>query len=334
MPMAARRGFPLHAYVWVPIAALVLLVGAVTCGINYMMTKSALERAMVDANTRISHEMLERAEAMVVPAQAAVTLLSHSSLADATTLAQRMARVALVRDVLGGSPVLQSLYLGYADGSFFYVRRVHDEPEGAPYHAPAATAYIIQSIDLEAGTARGMQIFLDDNLHELERRVVPDFAQRYDPRKRPWYTEAMAAGKLVRTDPYVFFSDHEAGETLAAPTISRNAVAGGDYRLDTLGQALARDRSTPGSVLAVLNARGQLVAIDRPPPEWMTAPDAVQAALLGRPEDYGLPVLTRLAARVASADEPGRGLRRVGFRLAAVHPVAGARGQSAWGNDG
>ena len=123
MPPATRRGFPLHAYIWAPFAVLVLLVGAGACGVNYLMTKSALEHAMADANERISREMLEKVEDMVLPTQAAVTLVSHSSLGDATTLAQRMARVALVRDALGTSPVLQSLFLGYADGSFFYARQ-------------------------------------------------------------------------------------------------------------------------------------------------------------------------------------------------------------------
>ncbi|AVA35055.1 HD-GYP domain-containing protein (c-di-GMP phosphodiesterase class II) [Cupriavidus metallidurans] len=303
MPPATRRGFPLHAYIWAPFAVLVLLVGAVACGVNYLMTKSALEHAMADANERISREMLEKVEDMVLPTQAAVTLVSHSSLGDATTLAQRMARVALVRDALGTSPVLQSLFLGYADGSFFYVRRVRDDAERGPYQAPAGSAYVIQSIDHDAGAAFGQLIFLDTDLNELARRPTPDFVKRYDPRKRPWYMEAIAAGKLVRTEPYMFFSDYQAGETIAVPTRAGSAVAGGDFRLDTLGQALARDRTTPGSVLAVLNAQGQLVAIDRSPPEWMSAPDAMRTGLLGKPEDYGLPVLSSLAAQVGSGSE-------------------------------
>jgi len=307
MAMALRRSFPLQAYVWALFGSLVLLVGALTCGIDYMLTKSALERAMTGSTERISREMLEKAEEIVAPAQAAVTLISHSSLADAGTLPQRLARVALVRDALGASPVLQSLYMGYADGSFFYVRKVSDDVGRSAYQAPARTAYVIQSIDHDAGQARGRLIFLDGDLKQIDARPAEDFAQRFDPRTRPWYAEAMKTGKLVRTEPYLFFTERESGETLAVTTPGGRAVAGGDFRLDTLGQVLARDRTTPGTVLAVLDATGQLIAIDRAPPDSLSAPDSLQTGPLGKPEDYGLPVLTGLAARLAASGDAAAG---------------------------
>jgi len=307
MAMALRRSYPLQAYVWALFGSLVLLVGALTCGINYLMTKAALERAMGETTERISREMLDKAEEMVVPAQAAVTLLSHSSLADAGTLAQRMARVALIRDALGASSVLQALYVGYADGSFFYVRKVSDDVERSIYRAPALTAYVIQSIDHDAGAPRGRMIFLDSDLKEISTRQAEDFAQRFDPRTRPWYVEAMRSGKLVRTEPYLFFTEREAGETLAVPTLARHAVAGGDFRLDALGKVLARGKTTPGSALAMLDAAGQLVAIDRAPPDSLSAPDSLQAGPLGKLEDYGLPVLTGLAEMLVAKGEAAAG---------------------------
>jgi hypothetical protein len=56
----------------------------------------------------------------------AVTLISHSSLADAQTLDARMTRLVLLRDALDASPV--------------YVRRLQDDAVRAMFSAPQSTA--------------------------------------------------------------------------------------------------------------------------------------------------------------------------------------------------
>lgn len=302
MATAVRRSVPLHLHVWTWFGSLVLLVGALVCGINYAMTKAALERSVTDTTQRVSRESLEEVENLMRPAQMAVRLLSHSSLADATTLAQRRQRMALMRDALESSPVLQALFIGYADGSFFYMRPLRDEGERATYKAPPSAAFLVQSVDHDAGRAAGRYIYLGADLHVIGEANAADFAGRYDPRARPWYTAALASGTLVRTDPYMFYSDRESGATLAVPTATRQAVVGGDFRLDALGQLLSHESLTPRAVLALLDRKGALVAINRTMPESVAAPDTVIMNAAGRPEDYGLAVLMRLAARVAPGD--------------------------------
>jgi len=51
----------------------------------------------------------------------------------------------------------------------------------------------------------------------------------YDPRKRPWYQDAMAAGKMVVTAPYADASSGELIITLATPfsVAGRQGVLGG-----------------------------------------------------------------------------------------------------------
>ncbi|MDR6678188.1 methyl-accepting chemotaxis protein [Pseudomonas oryzihabitans] len=48
----------------------------------------------------------------------------------------------------------------------------------------------------------------------------------YDPRKRPWYTEAVAAGGLTLSSPYIFASNGKLGLTISAPLL-RNGQLGG-----------------------------------------------------------------------------------------------------------
>ncbi|KHK57916.1 phosphohydrolase [Ralstonia sp. A12] len=302
--MQTRRSYRLHVHLWVLFGSLMLVVGGLICAIHFINTKSALEAAAAEATHRISRETLDEVEDLMAPAQMAVKLISHSSLAEAQTIEQRLARLALVRDALETSPVLQSLFIGYTDGSFFYVRPLHEAADRAVFHAPNHAAYVVRSVERANGALRGRLYFLDTGLAIIQTVDATDFAARFDPRQRPWFVSAMTTGGLIRTEPYLFFSDRQAGATLAVPTTSRHAVVGGDFRLDVLGQMLSHKETVARSVLALLDASGQVIAIDRDLPASASAPDAIQSGLLAAPADYGMPVLTQLAAVLNVAGAP------------------------------
>src|SRR5690606_23010978 len=59
----------------------------------------------------------------------------------------------------------------------------------------------------------------------------------YDPRTRPWYKDAMAAGGSTLTEPYVDAATGKLIITIATPAGS-SGVAGGDLSLDTLVQII------------------------------------------------------------------------------------------------
>ncbi len=298
--MRTSRNHPLHVHLWVLFGSLVLVVGVLTCGINFLMTKAALEAAASEATHRISRETLEEVEDLLAPAQMAIRLISHSSLAEAQSIEERLARLPLVRDALDTSPVLQALYIGYVDGSFFYVRPLREDADRAVFRAPTHAAFVVRSVERANGAGQGRLYFLDRELAVIQITDAWDFAAKFDPRQRPWYTSATAAGGLIRTEPYIFFSDRQAGATLALPTSSRHAVVGGDFRFDRLGQMLARKETVPRSMLALLDASEQVIAIDRALPESASAPDTIRSGLLAAPADYGLPILTQLAAGVGA----------------------------------
>ncbi|MEV8472382.1 HD domain-containing phosphohydrolase [Ralstonia sp. UNC404CL21Col] len=298
--MQMRRRYPLHVHLWVLFGALVLVLGALICGIHFLMSKAERERAATEATHRISRETLDEVQDLFAPAQMAVKLVSHSSLADAVSNDERLERLALVRDALDTSPVLQSLYVGYDDGSFFYVRPLRETADRDVFKAPSQAAYVVRTVERAGNVAQGKLTFLDAGLAVVKTVDASDFAERFDPRQRPWYVSAITKGGLIRTEPYMFFSDRQAGATLAVPTASRRAVVGGDVRLDLLGRMLARKETVERGLLALLDANGQVIAIDRSPPASASAPDNILSGLLAAPADYGLPVLTQLAANLRS----------------------------------
>ncbi|HSC85071.1 MAG TPA: cache domain-containing protein, partial [Pseudomonas sp.] len=61
--------------------------------------------------------------------------------------------------------------------------------------------------------------------------------ENYDPRTRPWYKDAMAAGGSTLTEPYVDAATGALIMTIATPAGS-NGVIGGDLSLETLVQII------------------------------------------------------------------------------------------------
>ncbi|MCD8548517.1 MAG: methyl-accepting chemotaxis protein [Aeromonadaceae bacterium] len=83
----------------------------------------------------------------------------------------------------------------------------------------------------------------------------------YDPRKRPWYQDAMAAGKMVVTAPYADASSGELIITLATPfpVAGRQGVLGGDVSIQSLVQNVNAIRQE-GIYGILVDQAGNLIA--------------------------------------------------------------------------
>lgn len=87
----------------------------------------------------------------------------------------------------------------------------------------------------------------------------------YDPRKRPWYQDAMAAGKMVVTAPYADASSGNLVISLAEPFQSGDlkGVIAGDISIQSLVQnvnSIARD----GVYALLVDGQGNLIAHQNP----------------------------------------------------------------------
>ena len=106
------------------------------------------------------------------------------------------------------------LYVGYPDGSFFYVMRSNKE-------APGGTRTKVIRHRPEGRT-------VELTWHDADYTVVKtgsDAQDTYDPRTRPWYGDAVERRDVAWTKPYVFFTARKSGIT------SSVAVTNGDGKL-------------------------------------------------------------------------------------------------------
>lgn len=97
----------------------------------------------------------------------------------------------------------------------------------------------------------------------LGHRLVdaPDF----DPRGRPWFKEAMALDRTVRTDLYRFASTGEPGVTIARRLDGGAGVVGIDLTLQDLNEILRGQPIVAGDgLMALLRENGEVVAASAP----------------------------------------------------------------------
>lgn len=193
---------------------------------------------------------------------------------------------------LGISPFTSTLYTGFDDGGFVLLRKLPTAAARRKVDAPDGARYILE-IDPPAAQGGGRQVsFLDAGLAAIETRADP--TRPYDPRKRPWYREAMASRGAILTDPYGFFLSQDRGLTIARRLQSGHGVAGADFTLADLSQALAQMKSTPSSILLIANDHGQVLASSEP-----MAPGQARAAT-ATPQSPSAAILADMVAAAAN----------------------------------
>ena len=290
--------YPLHLQISTLFIALILLISSVIGFLGYKSSRQLLESTSTELNARISKETLSEFRNLVAPAGMAMRLISQSKVTEADTLDERLAYLELIREALEGSPAISAFYIGYANGDFFFTRRLADAAEQAYFKAPADAAYLVQSID----DGQGEFIFIDAAGGILRRDPQPDYAASYDPRQRFWYSSAIKTGEQAYTEPYVFYSNKKVGSTISRRSTRGDAVAGADIQLETLGLSLARQKVTPGSQIVLADGKGQTIAFEAPD-KAVSFPNGPEAPPRLTPiAELGIPAFAALAAQAGSFD--------------------------------
>lgn len=164
--------------------------------------------------------------------------------------------------ILQHSETVLNVYVGLKDGSFRQARRIHDH--SVPIHGalPPADSEFAYRLVAQAGGPPVLDryVFLDAKLNRLGEVAAES---GYDPRARPWYGTAVAAGATTITDPEVFWAFGLVGFTVAAPILVDKTTVGvvaADITLDSFSAYLASRRISEGSLGYLLDRNGMVLA--------------------------------------------------------------------------
>lgn len=150
-------------------------------------------------------------------------------------------------------PQFAGFYVGYPDGGFVYVMR---SDQGA---AGGTRTKIIRT---EPG-GREVELIWRDPAYAMVR-ADRDPEDSYDPRTRPWYRDALAKGDVVWTKPYIFFTSHTPGITVASAIMNDDGTAAGvvgvDMEMSEVSKFLRQIAFARGNAAFVVNPEGEVIA--------------------------------------------------------------------------
>ncbi len=132
--------------------------------------------------------------------------------------------------------------------------------------------------------------------------------QDYDPRKRPWFTGAMATpeNQVHWTAPYIFQSTQEPGITASVrwkdSVSGKQYVAAYDVLLSDLSKMTRELNYVRNGTVALMTADGKVLGV--PGNSGLDTDEAIRKVLLQEPEKVNLPLLaTALKSLTVGADQ-------------------------------
>jgi HD-GYP domain-containing protein (c-di-GMP phosphodiesterase class II) len=275
---------------------LLLLTGVVLGIFHYRQTTQIILSSSEKLFSRIEQDVRLDLHATYEPIRHLLSLLRHNPAALASDLQQRLALLQPFRQALEDNLDLASLYVGYDSGDFFMVRPLRTPDLKSMLKAPDNAAYQVWSIERNSsGQAHSQSLFFDQDLTLLSRQDNLD--ETYDPRSRAWFTSASQDVDQITTEPYVFFSTHNVGTTLARRS-GEHAVIAADLTLAELSATLAKHLVTPATEIVLFDAQGNAIAY--PDNRRLIVDD--QTARLAKAADLS-------PALAALLDNPGQGKR-------------------------
>lgn len=294
------RSIPVHVFIALAIISSTLLLGGILAWKNYHSVQQIMLSAAGDSAQEFGKIISERARRLINPSQSAIRLLSHDPIAQSNNLHQRLSRLPVLIESLNSNDMLSAVYIGYPNGEFILARRLNADLK-QQFTAPPDSAFLVQSISLSSvNEMYGEWRFYNRELTLLKTEAKPDY--RFDPRARTWYTEAIDQTSTTMTRPYVFFTTHETGLTLAQRNINGDAIIGMDVSIDDLNGAIDDLRMTPGTKIAVLDDRATVIAYSGP--QRLIHTQGEEAPRLPHISELGEESLTQLFQNPPQGDAP------------------------------
>ncbi len=255
--------FTFRTSITLAITAFVFALGALLTLVQSQILHVATEDAASAYMDAASAKAFGRLEAQVSVVASLVGVLStSSSLADSDERTEVDRGIPLLKAALLRLPQMVSIYVGYNTGSWLEVQRISDlsEQQRERLRAPPGADFAISLIRPTSDGALPMrQTFEDRDGNELEQLDLWNYG--YDPRKRPWYIDTMAANGPVISSPYVAFTIGTPVITVSDPLRGKvRGVIAANLKLDEFSEFVYSQRPGEHGTALIFDSSGTLIA--------------------------------------------------------------------------
>jgi hypothetical protein len=233
----------------------------------YRIERDALLERSEAESRQILEIIAEDAVNIFGPARDVVASVEAARVADLPRNLARPAFLAVTTGPVRQIPQLNSVYIGFSDGSFWQTRQqmpgfVADDPR-TPRDAETGVQRTITAMQT------GELVTVWSVYDRSARRWVdiPEPGSNYDPRQRPWYRVADGNADIHWSAPYRSATGGEWTVTMSQSLLDREGrqwgVVAVDFYIDRLGTLLEtwhERRLSPEAWIGILGTDGRIVA--------------------------------------------------------------------------
>lgn len=254
-----KKGISVQLFTALVILCITTVLGGVLAWQNYRSVKNILLTAAGETVQLLSQRLDAQRQWLVNPPLHLLQLMTYSPVTQASTLAQRVEHLPQFVATLKANEMLSALYVGYPNGEFVLVRKLHNPMAKAYFAAPENSDYLLQSVTLNSdGSFLGEWRYYDADLNVIKGGPKNDY--EFDPRTRPWFTQALEHSQSEVTSPYIFHTTGQVGFTISQRGASNQAVVGMDISLYALNSQLENLMITEHTEVALIDSDGTVIA--------------------------------------------------------------------------
>lgn len=248
---------PLYFQIAALFTLLIVIFGTVIIIFSYSqltrLTESSTNQQYQKTGEAVATELDAVTRGMIM----SVNLLAGTTIAEATSLEQRMRSVDKLIEILRQNNYASSVYLAWPNGDFFMLRRI-TPGNSRFFQVPDNVMWLVQSNRQVAGKSEKCLISFNEQLQIIGTNTTPD--DPFDPRKRSWFIQASKNTGQIASQNYRFYSTGEMGLTYSRLADNRQTIIGLDVSLTSLSQFLKQQDLPVGSLAAIVNASGEMLA--------------------------------------------------------------------------
>jgi HD-GYP domain-containing protein (c-di-GMP phosphodiesterase class II)/ABC-type amino acid transport substrate-binding protein len=182
----------------------------------------------------------------------------------------------LFAEAMHRNPLFYAIYIGFPNGDFYELINLEADPAiRKQLRAKPEDRWVAIRVFGEGEQRLRRFNYLDA---EFNIRVSREHKTDYDPRKRPWFTDAKL-GEVNKTDPYLFQHLQAPGETYSTVVPDNQAVLALDITLSSLSGFLNTQDLGEDSEIYLYQETGELIASNQSVKEAKALPPAPELQL-------------------------------------------------------
>lgn len=251
-----KRRYSLSIHITTLFLVLTTLVGSVLIAISYRHAQDLLTGSAKELSSENARQLESTFQVKAGPILTTLDFMAMSrSIDDHQAPEKHQLFLASLHLIFQRNPGVVALFYANDSGDLTLIRALRTNGDRERFDAPDKAALMINTTN-PSGLNRFT--FLDGSFRNVGQRQSND--NKFDPRTRPWFSNADLDGEIRLTEPYFFYFLKTNGVTLSRRSPDGQSVVGADFTLTSLSEQISRMGHSENTKLTLFDNKFNILA--------------------------------------------------------------------------